>query len=105
MAKKYPGKSRDIAFSMCLEEDPAKERHFLYTPAKRQSGVVGTYRFQVVEKGKRAQVLLNILGRPEGMTVTPGRYKVFSRKDTERALGLIGDAIANRISAATAPQL
>lgn len=103
MAKKKVSVAHDLPFSMCLEGAPTVERHFLYIPAKRYAGRIGTYKFHVVEKGKRAEILLNVFGGPDGLTITPGRYPLFSKKDTERAMNIIGDAIANRVSAAVSP--
>lgn len=94
--------SHEIEFSMKLETTPDVERTFLYIPANRVSKPTKQeWKFYVVEKIKRDIILLTVITNDRGVKVIQGEHNIFSRKDTERAIGIIGDSIANRISAAT----
>lgn len=95
------GKALDI--ELALEKEPERVRTWTYAPSRTQKiGGKDGQLFFVCEKGSQ-MIQLTIRVKDTGLEVTlgQGKHVEFSKKDTERAMRLIGDAIARELQAQT----
>jgi hypothetical protein len=105
-AKQRVDESTTLEIEMPIQGDLSGVRTFLVKPAPKFKPKPGHYKMYVTEKGKGSNILLTIHGTPLGMRVIISEVNpVFNRADTEKAMGLIGDAIANKMTAISAQQV
>lgn len=105
-AKQRVDQTTTLEIEMPIQGDLSGVRTFLVKPAPKFKPKPGHYKMYVTEKGKDREILLTIHGTPMGIRIIQSEaHPVFNRPDTEKIMGLIGDAIANKLSAVSAQQV
>lgn len=95
--------AKALDIELALEKEPERVRTWTYAPSRTQKiGSKDGQLFFVCEKGS-SMIQLTVRVKDTGLEVTlsQDKHAEFSRKDTEQAMRLIGDAIAREIQSQT----
>lgn len=94
---------QNIEIEMSLESDPTTKVTFIYFP-KKVGKRISARQFSIARLDNPTNVLASIVRTKTGIELRLKQPEVFGRKDAQNAMLLIGDAIATRISMASASQ-
>jgi len=94
---------QNIEIEMALQSDPNTPVILVYFP-KKVGKRISSRQFNIARQDKLDSVLASVVRTKTGIELRLKQPEIFGRKDAEKAMLLIGDAIATRISLATATQ-